>query len=199
MRRCLIILFIPIMMSFAHELAVGGDSVIQRYHYRVMANDPDTMITQLRKITRDNGGYVKFFSNEKIVIRLPGDMIATIRSSIAEAGFIADERLFRKDVSEIMLELNTRLRVKKKLLQKLYGIFNSARLAQTLDVEREVGKVVTEIESIKGKIAFYRDRVSLPEITIDVSKSSRSSVRRKAHTQWEWIRKLGIEGLLMSF
>lgn len=199
MRRCIIILFIPIMVCFAQKTAAKGDSVILRYHYRVVANDPDAMITQLRGITRDNGGYVKFFSNAKIVIRLPVDIIATIRSSIAEAGFIADEQLSRTDVSEIMLELNTSLTVKRKLLQKLYDIFNSAKLAQTLDVEREVGKVVTEIESIKGKIAFYQDRVSLPEITIDVSQSSRGPIGKKAHTQWEWIRKLGIQNLLVNF
>ena len=198
MRRCIVVLFVPIMI-FAQEIAARGDSVILRYHYRVVANDPDTMITQLRGITRDSKGYVKFFSNAKIVIRLPGDMIPTIRSSIAEAGFIADERLSRKDVSEIMLELKTRLTVKRKLLQKLYDIFNSAKLAQTLDVEREVGKVVTEIESIKGKIAFYQDRVSLPEITIDVSQSSRGPIGKKAQSQWEWIRKLGIQDLLVSF
>jgi hypothetical protein len=199
MSRCLIIIFLPIMMIFGHEPAAMGNSVILSYHYRVMASDPDGMINQLRKITRNNGGYVKFFSNDKIVIRLPGDRIAALRSSIAEAGYIADEQLLRKDVSEIMLELSTTLAVKQKLLQKLYDIFNSARLDQTLDVEQEVGKVVTEIESIKGKIAYYQDRVSLSEITVNVNQSSRSPVRTRAQTQWEWIRRLGIENLLLSF
>jgi hypothetical protein len=195
----MIIIFLPIMVIFGYKPAALGDSVILSYHYRVMAGDPDGMINQLRRITRDSGGYVKFFSNDRIVIRLPGDRIADLRSSIAETGYIADEQLLRKDVSEIMLELSTTLAVKQKLLQKLYDIFNSARLDQTLEVEQEVGKVVTEIESIKGKIAYYRDRISLSEITVNVNQSSRSPVKMRAQTQWEWIRRLGIENLLLSF
>ncbi len=199
MNRYLIILLIPVVTIFGHRPAVMGDSVILSYQYHVMASDPDGMVTQLRKITADNGGYVKFFSNKKIVIRIPGDRIAALRSSIAEGGYIADEQLLRKDVSEIMLELRTTLAVKQKLLQKLYDIFSSARLVQTLDVEKEVGKVVTEIESIKGKIAYYRDRVSLSEIIVNVNQSSRRTGRTRAHTQWEWIRRLGIENLLLRF
>jgi hypothetical protein len=189
---------IALFIVFSCTLLARGENFILTYTYSVMTSDSDAMIDVLRKLARDQGGYVKFFSRDKVIIRLPREQIERIRGYLSQAGFIADERRAQSDVSETLLDLQTKLTVKKQFLEKLYAIFKSSQFTQTLAVEREVGKAIMEIEKIKGQIAYYQDRVSLTEITVIINERS-GSKKRQMSTQWDWIRKLGIEKLLMDF
>lgn len=189
---------IVLVIIFSCTLHAQGGSFILTYKYSVMTSDSEGMIDVLRKIARDRGGYVKFFSRDKVILRLPREHVGRMRGYLAEAGFIADERRAQTDVSETLLDLKTKLTVKKQFLKKLYAIFKSSRFTQTLAVEREVGKAIMEIEKIKGQIAYYKDRVSLTEVTVIINEQG-DAKKKKMSTQWDWIRKLGIEKLIADF
>ena len=71
---------------------------------------------------------------------------------------------------------------------------------ETLAVEREIGKVIGEVENLKGSINYYSDRVALSDVDVTVSRSGDSTARPSREiTRWEWIRRLGIGSLVNSF
>ncbi len=176
--------------------ALSENNRILRINYYLIAENSSRLVNLIREKTAESGGYVKFFSGSKVVIRIPGSIALKFREFVAGKGYVVDEQVFRENVSEKMIDLKTRLRVKEKLLGDFYRLYDSSKFHQTLDVEREIGKLILEIESIKGKINYYRDRVTLSEVTVFINSRRPAAGTEKAVTKWQWIRALGIPSLL---
>ncbi|HPB81227.1 MAG TPA: DUF4349 domain-containing protein [Spirochaetota bacterium] len=188
-----------IIMLFGGTAFSSDAEVIFNYRYSLTAGDPDAVIESLRDFAKRNGGYVKFFSNNRIDLRLPKGREAQLKADISRMGYVSEENQSRQDVSKMLLDLKTQLKVKKKLLHDLKDIFSSSQLSDTLSVEQELGKVIVEVESIKGQMFYYRDRVALPEIQVYINRSSGAVTKKNVDTRWEWIRKMGIHSLIQDF
>ena len=184
-----ILIFLPVLLW-------GQESHIIKYKYFLLVENPDILVNNLRKYTVQHDGYVKYFSRKRVILRIPGETTVNFKKYISDKSYIIDEQVFRKDVTMKVIELKARLRVKEKLLADFYGLFNTSKFHQTLDVEREIGKVVLEIEKIKGKINYYNDITMLPEIVIHINQQSTTMNKTKTDTKWNWIRNLGVSGLL---
>jgi hypothetical protein len=196
MRVQRIALTVLLLMLVLSVEAFPENNQILRVNYYLISDNPQRLISLIREKASESGGYVKFFSGDKVIVRIPGNTALKFREFVAGKGYVMDEQVFRKNVSEKMIELKTRLKVKEKLLKDFYSLFESSRFHQTLDVEKEIGKLVLEIEEIKGKINYYTDRIALSEVTVNIN-SRRPAVRSgKAVVKWDWIRRLGVPELL---
>lgn len=170
---------------------------ISSYTYYLLADNADAAIRELRSFAPSRNGYVSYFSNNRIVMRIPAADIMIMKKRLSEIGYITDEQQKRQDFSAVMLDLETRLNVKRKLLDDLTAVFSGAKLADTLKVEQEIGKVIIEIEDLKGKIGYYRDGFALSGVTVFVNRSGASGgMKGQAPVQWDWIRRLGMEYLM---
>ncbi|HSV98344.1 MAG TPA: DUF4349 domain-containing protein [Spirochaetota bacterium] len=195
MKRSIAIIALCVFYAFPAPAANGAFT--QEYFYGMFAAEREKAIARLRSFAAENNGYVKFYSNAKVVLRMPAERVQRIRDVILDTGYIGDERLQRTDVGESLLDLRTRLKTKESLLASLYKIFEDAQVQQTLEVEKELGKVVTEIENIKGRIAYLEDRVSLAEVTVSIN--TQPGAKKDApgtRSRWDWVNSLGIEGLV---
>ena len=198
MTRYAYALMIALFVMLAWIPSSGDDaSSVFSYVYSLLTESPDAALKDLRSFASDSKGYVSHFSNAKISIRIPRGEIETIKKRLGNLGYISDERLAREDVSSIMLNLETRLKVQRKLLDDLTGIFSGARMADTLRVEQEVGKVILEIEDLKGRIGYYKDRFALCNVTVYINRASGGTgMSQQIQSNWSWIRNLGIEKLV---
>lgn len=187
---------ILLMLLIISGEALSENNRILRINYYLITENSSRLINLIREKAAESGGYVKFFSGSKVVIRIPVSIALKFREFVTGKGYVIDEQVFRENVSEKMIDLKTRLRVKEKLLGDFYRLFDSSKFHQTLDVEREIGKLILEIESIKGKINYYRDRVTLSEVTVFINSRKPVTDTGKAVTKWKWIRGLGIPSLL---
>ena len=177
----------------------AADTVISTYRYYVLCENPEKLMAVLKGQVAEYGGYVNLLSGDRMVIRLAPDRKPSLQKILSDNGFIMDEQAFHSDIGPELVDLRTRLKSKEKLLNDLYEIFNKSKLEQTLDVEREIGSVIMEIESIKGKLSYYRDRTGLTEIAIYFNRDSKSTVNTRRSSRYDWIRRLGIINLLGSF
>lgn len=170
---------------------------IASYTYYILVDNTQNAIKDLRAFAPAKNGYVSYFSNDRVVLRIPSGDMDSVKRKLAETGYVTDERQTRQDFSQVMLDLETRLGVKQKLLSDLNALFSGAKLADTLRVEQEIGKVIVEIEDLKGKIGYYKNRFALSDVTVFVNKSTDSGgTMQTAPSQWNWVRSLGIEGLM---
>ena len=198
MTRIAGVLLIASMVLFAGMKAFPDEGrSIASYTYFLLADDTDAAIGDLRRFAPSRNGYVSYFSSNRIVLRMPAAEIMPLKKRLAELGYVTDEQQNRQDFSSVMLDLETRLNVKQKLLVDLTAIFSGAKLADTLKVEQEIGGVIVDIEELKGKIGYYRDKCTLSDVTVHINRSS-SSAGQYQGTQalWDWIRGLGIENLM---
>ena len=188
---------IALFTLYAAPAPAGEDTFTQEYFYGMFSAEKEKSVARLRSFAAENGGYVKFYSSTKVVLRMPATAVQRIRDVILDTGYIGDGRIQRTDVGETLLDLRTRLKTKESLLTSLYKIFEDAQIQQTLEVEKELGKVVMEIEDIKGRIAYLDDRISLAEVTVSINiQPNAKKPATVPRSRWEWMNSLGIEALL---
>jgi hypothetical protein len=188
-----------VCLLYTGAAPAGGDSFSQEFSYSMLAPDRDRAIKRLLRFATEQNGYVKSYSNENVVLRLPVERVPRVREAILDVGFIGDERIKRTDMGEALVELRTRLKIRETLLANLYKLFENAAVEQTLEIEKELGKVVMEIEEIKGKTAYLEDRIAMAEVTVSIN--ARPGARKGPsgeRARWEWMNSMGIEHLMSS-
>lgn len=160
----------------------------------------DIQETQKRLLAAVNemGGYMQQQSGALIVIRIPSEQFETIAGELRKLGRIDDSltRIQAQDVTEEYFDVKLRLRTKENYLQSLYKLLDSAgKLKDKLAVQKEIARVVEEIESLKGRLRFLRQQVAHATVTVRF-RQAHSGQKRTFKLPWEWLDELGIENLV---
>jgi hypothetical protein len=72
-----------------------------------------------------------------------------------------------KDVTEEFLDVEARLKTKKELEQRYLGLLEKANnVIEILEIEKQIGELRAEIESIEGRLKYLQDRVAFSTLSI---------------------------------
>lgn len=183
------VLFVP-LVTHSHDAQTAFS-----YAYYVSTNNPEVVINTIRSFAPQKKGYVRFFSKNRIDVRIPLAEVESLKRLLAELGYIVGENQSRDDVTMNLVALKTQLSSKQKLLSALEKI-SSIQLGEALQIEQQMYKVILEIDEIKGKIAYYNNRIELPEVMVFVTQSQAGSPKSGFYVPAPWILKLGIEQLM---
>jgi len=108
--------------------------------------------------------------SSNMAIRVPADNFDKL---IREIG-IGVEKFDRKeiyvnDVTEEFLDIEARLNTKKELEKKFLEILNKANsVTEILEVEKQIGALRSEIESVEGRLKFLKNQVSYSTLHVRV-------------------------------
>jgi len=142
----------------------------------------ESLITET---VNEMGGYVasdNVFSNanritHRMTVRVAADKFDQLLAKISESA----EKLDRKtisalDVTEEYIDVEARLKTKKELESRYKELLIKAKTVEDLlSIEKEIGTLRTEIESIEGRLGYLQDRVSLSSLTIEYYKMTAAS------------------------
>ncbi len=105
----------------------------------------------------------------------------TFKASIAQdaddaGGRVESENTTSEDLTRQIVDTEARLRAQTALRDRLQDLLRSrpGRLADLLEVERELARVQAEIDSVQSALAVMRTRVSMSELTLSYRSSPRS-------------------------
>ncbi len=201
MRRLVLYIVLLNVISILVPATPGmAGTVIHEIGYTFYGSDPVKTMNTIKKHVLTRNGYVKSYSAGNIVIRIPAEYFKDIKTILLTQGYISDERMNNKDISAILADLPTRLTVKQVHLEKLYSLFGGSGVIETLEVEKEISRVVMEVEKIKGQIHYYRDRTAMGEMKIQFyRRTDASGTKGTAGIPINWINTLGVENLLRGY
>lgn len=157
----------------------------------------------ITKIMKEAGGYTasdNIYSSEdrithRMTIRVPADKFDQLLNNISESA----EKLDRKtitalDVTEEYIDVEARIKTKKELENRYKELLVQAKTVEDLlSIEKEIGTLRTDIESIEGRLRYLEDRVSLSSLTIEFYQLTTSSfgflskVGGAFLTGWNWL------------
>jgi hypothetical protein len=136
-------------------------------------------------LVNQNNGYVasdnQYKSSDRISatisVRIPANKFDSILNEIAKGVEKFDSKNIRiSDVTEQFLDTEARLKTKKVLELKYLEILKKARtVREILDVERELGKLRTDIESTEGRLKYLQNQVSFSTLSITFYKQITAS------------------------
>ncbi|NSW45936.1 MAG: DUF4349 domain-containing protein [Bacteroidales bacterium] len=72
-----------------------------------------------------------------------------------------------KDVTEEYVDIDARIKTKKTVIQRYSELLKQAKsVAEMLDIEREIGNLQTDIESLEGRLKYLQNQISLSTLSL---------------------------------
>lgn len=118
-------------------------------------------------------GYVAIRGEPQWLRTFMGGMAAQVD---AAGGRIQGQTTSTEDLTRQIVDTEARLRAQTALRDRLQDLLRSrpGRLADLLEVERELARVQGEIDSVQSNLAVMRTRVAMSELTVNYRSAPRS-------------------------
>lgn len=167
-----------------------------RLHLVVVSIDDATR--SVRRFAEQAGGHLQNATSDSITIRVPAARFEATFDRIADLGEVTDRSIDASDVTEQILDLDIRLANARKTRERLLEhLARSQKIADTLEIERELARVSETIEQIEGRLRSLRSQVAMSTITVVFAARSPIQPRsaRPLGLPFPWIEELG-DGLV---
>jgi hypothetical protein len=151
--------------------------LIKRGRLRFEASDLEAKAQEVKQLSLKYRGYL---SNEEThsygdrveytyTVRLPSAEFDAFLNDLSNGVDYFDEKnISVDDVTEQFLDVEARLKTKKALEVRYTELLSKARnVTEILEIERELGKVRAEVESMEGRLKYLSDQVAFS--TLDIS------------------------------
>jgi len=118
--------------------------------------------------TTDNTSVHTEKIEHKVTVRVPADkfdlLLQTITTNIST---LERKRIRAIDVTEEYIDIETRIQTKKDLLARYTVILKQAnKVEDLLSIEREIGALQEDIESVERRIAELKDRLTFSTLYV---------------------------------
>lgn len=158
-----------ILRNADFQLEVTDPTVAQRQITSVAESLGGFVVTSESK-QRDGGDPAKHEVDISLVLRVPALQFNSALEQIrATASRVIQEKTTGQDVTEEFIDLEARIKTQKALeLQFLEIMKQASKVADALEVQRQIAEVRTEIEKLEGRKRFLENRASLSTITLSL-------------------------------
>ena len=156
-----------ILRNADFQLEVSDPTVAQR-QITSMAESLGGFVVTSESKQRDVGDRTKQQLDISLVLRVPELQFNTALEQIrATATRVITDKITGQDVTEEFIDLEARTKTQKALELQFLEIMKQAnKVADALEVQRQIAEVRTEIEKLEGRKRFLENRASLSTITI---------------------------------
>ncbi len=106
----------------------------------------------------------------KLVVRVPSNEFGRAFDEIKKlSGNTPSENVTSQDVTEDFIDLEARIKTQKALEVQFLEIMRQAnKIADALEVQRQIAEVRTDIEKLEGRKRFLENRSSLSTINVNI-------------------------------
>lgn len=158
-----------------------SQKIIKKASLRFETNDLESTFTQIQKAIITNKGTVQNDSEGKdydniyrnLTVRVPSQNFDTFLKSISEGvSYFERKEISSDDVTEQYIDLNSRLKTKRKLEERYLQILQKAtKISEILEIEKQISTIREEIEAKESQLKYLESRVSESVITIEFYKT----------------------------
>ena len=159
----------------------------------------DDAANALIALAESHGGYFSELSNEAVVLRVPVAHAEAVVAAVDEQGLVVDKSYSSEDLRETLNEHQTRLEARQRVLDQYFGLLSGADSDAVLTVEREITRLVAEIERLEGAIRFMEHGARMAHISVRFRFRERTGPRSDASSSFDWLNELNLTGLVDDF
>ncbi len=153
--------------------------IIRTGDLRYEVDDLDAARSHILTQVGANGGYVEGDDRNdrgssidlSMRVRIPADRFDAFLGSLKGLGELLDQHISANDVTAQWVDVEARLAAKRKVEERFLAIVGQAKtVTEVLEVERELGNVRAEIESMEAQMKALKDQVGMSTLTITCTK-----------------------------
>jgi uncharacterized protein DUF4349 len=143
----------------------------------------DESVQKITAFAAEEKGYVATTSSEKqangklrgeIVVKVLPDNLDRFLGKLRGIGELKNQALTTEDVTKAYFDTESRLKNARLMEQRLIEILKtkSKDVADLLEVEKELGRVREEIETMQGELKFMDSQVAFATVTITLAEKN---------------------------
>ena len=132
---------------------------------------------------RESKSYSKI--NGNLTVRVPINSFDKFLANVSsKVNNFDSKNITTSDVTEQFLDVQSRLKVKKKLEERYTQLLSKANsIKEILEVERELSAVRSEVESIEGRLKYLQNQTSFSTLHIHFYKNEISNPSTKSFAE----------------
>ncbi|MEZ4227453.1 MAG: DUF4349 domain-containing protein [Polyangiaceae bacterium] len=159
--------------------------------------ETEKILDQVERLAKDAGGYLVERQERRIVIRVPSRDFDGTMLSITKLGDVLSKNVSVQDVTEEFFDLQVRIRNLEVVRARMEELLKKAdKVPDAIAVERELERVTSQLERLKGRAKLLSELVQFSTITVNVSPRGSDKVGSKVNLPFPWLNTLGLGELL---
>ena len=160
--------------------------------------NPRDARVELEKLAEERGGHPILVTDSSISIKLPPAKLSEFIETASTHGLVVEKTLERADLTQEIAQLEGQLSSKQKVLARLRSFFDDSNVEATLRIEQNMTALVSEIESVKGRLRVLRDRSKWAVVEISFRFRERDKIIY-VHSPFEWLNTVNLDEFLGEF
>jgi len=156
---------------------IGQDrKIIKRGNIEFETTDVNKTQSSIVQAVRELNGYIAQDNvvnrsnriEHRLTIRVPANNFDNLLETISEGVDRFDNRSISVlDVTEEYIDVQSRIKTKRELQTRYTELLAQATsVDEMLTIEREIGKLRTEIESVEGRMRYLADRIAFSTLNV---------------------------------
>jgi hypothetical protein len=186
-RKTTIILLLFILLT----IPLWGENYLHhRIYATILVADPEVTAGKVVSWAEEAGGYFLYNSPDHVTIRFPVDRTGSFRPFLEDSSeYLFEYSSEAQDFREEIVLLQSGIRSREEILEKNLSYIDKADVQGTLEIEREVMHLLTEIEGLKGRLnRLLQDiRYSYAEVALSFQNTS---IPRTLSSSFNWINSV---------
>lgn len=168
------------MLSSQNDAPQTEKKLIKTGNINLEIENLSESILKVEEWISSYGGYISNSSNSEknawFNIKIPSSKFDDAMNSACSLGKVLNHSENTEDVSEQYYDLESRLQNKKTMKSKLEGYLSNAKdIKDLLEIERELNSVISDIDSMEGRLKRLSNQVEYSTITINLQLPSNHS------------------------
>jgi hypothetical protein len=166
------------------QTPVTDRRIIKEGEISFETSDKDETRKIINKAVKESNAYIaqdnitdhSYRIENRITIRVPSEKFEDLLTRISEIAVELDSKnISATDITEEYVDVESRLKTKKELENRYKVLLQKARsVDEILKIEKQIGDIRTEIESIEGRYKYLNDRISYSTLTVVFYEKNRS-------------------------
>lgn len=153
---------------------------------RLEVNDFNAALDRIGALTKDAGGYLESQNSQRggngklqgtVVVKVLPENLDGFLLKLRDLGDLKNQNVSTQDITGAYYDLQARLENQRRMEASLQELLQkeNGKVSDLLQVERELGRVRGEIESMQGQMKLYNFQVAFATVTITLAEKDLNS------------------------
>jgi hypothetical protein len=158
------------------ELAESNRMLIWRAWLSLEVASVSNAVAGVTDIATQSGGYVESNAHSgdesaSVTLRVPVGSLTSTMVSLESIGKVTNRRVLSEDVTEQVIDVDARLKTMMALRDRLRALLDKAQdVKDVLAIEKELGRVQSDIDSMQARLKALKGQVDLSTITVSITR-----------------------------
>jgi hypothetical protein len=145
------------------------------------------------------GGWFSALSDDGVTLQVPVARAGVVEDFARTLGSVVERDYRRDDLSAQLRDQRSALAARQRTLDRYFAVLADANARSVVSVEREINRLVTEIEGYEGRIRVLEHRAAVASVQVSFRFRDRKRPAPAGASSFGWVNSVSLDDLLGTF